>query len=113
MKRHSIFLICLVAVSLACTQVVLTPTSTPSAIIPVRPPHTATAAATATPQRQRASVVVPVVNVRKSPGGEVVGQIYAGQTFAVLERSGDWVRIAGGWVWAGCLGIGSRGCEAK
>ena len=46
------------------------------------------------------------------PGAQLIGQ-----TVTVLEHGkgdyADWVRIAGGWVFAGCLGIGERGCEAR
>jgi uncharacterized protein YgiM (DUF1202 family) len=113
-------LLFLVLSSLACTQAVVTPTPPAPTTLPPSP----TPAATVTPQAtgtalvdvQTAIVRAALVNVRANPGGEVVGQIEAGQEVEIVGTDGDWVQIAdpAGWVWAGCLsGINEKGCTAK
>jgi uncharacterized protein YgiM (DUF1202 family) len=119
MKSRTILAVCvLILSSLACGQYVGTPTPAPTTL-----PPSPTPAATVTPQAtgtaedvQTAIVRAALVNVRTSPGGEVVGQIEAGQEVEIVGTDGDWVQIADpeGWVWAGCLsGINEKGCTAK
>lgn len=65
---------------------------------------------------QTAIVRQPIVNVRDAAGGTPTGKyIYAGQSVTILERDGDWIRIAEppGWVFAGCLEGSERKCIAK
>ena len=125
MPRHVTLAIAVLALSaLACGQYVPTVTPTPSPVPP-------TAAATATPEPTRtpeptataeaelvqttATVRQAVVNIRSEPGGAVIGYLEAGDEVTVLEIDGDWVRVAEGWIWAGCLdGVDSqKGCEAE
>ena len=110
--------------SLACgQQIVSTPTTVAPAPYNTDPLIIATAppplpAPTAAPAETARAVTVQaaIVNIRSSPAGEVVGQIYAGQSVTILRCVGDWCQIEdpAGWVWGGCLvGINDKGCEAK
>lgn len=112
--------------ALACMQPIdaITPTNTPPPVTatPTRPPATVAASPTppatvANSTRSVARVVAAVVNVRVEPGGEIVGQVEAGQSVTVAECSGDWCRIEQpleGWIFRGCLeGLADgRKCEA-
>jgi uncharacterized protein YgiM (DUF1202 family) len=111
-------LIVLALSALACGQQIVTPTPQATST----PPPSATPSPTLAPTRpaateaadvQTATVRAALVNVRASPGGEVVGQVEAGQEVTVLETDGDWVRIEGGWIWSGCLVGSEKGCEAR
>jgi uncharacterized protein YgiM (DUF1202 family) len=93
------------------TTPVTTPVTTPTTVPATASPAPTIAATEA--DDQTAVVRAAVVNVRAKPGGEVVGQVEAGQEVTVLETDGDWVRIEGGWIWGGCLVGSTRGCEAK
>jgi uncharacterized protein YgiM (DUF1202 family) len=102
--------------SIACSiqkggPVATTPVTTPTTVPATASPAPTIAATEA--DDQTAVVRAAVVNVRAKPGGEVVGQVEAGQEVTVLETDGDWVRIEGGWIWGGCLVGSTRGCEAK
>jgi SH3 domain-containing protein len=84
-----------------------TPTRTP-------PPPTPTPQAAAT--EQTAKVIAAAVNIRSKPNGEVVGQIFAGQSVTILSCDGDWCKIKHplGYVWRGCLSVESGLlCQAK
>jgi uncharacterized protein YgiM (DUF1202 family) len=105
--------------SLACTQAVVVPTVTatpPPSASPSPVPTT-----TATPRETEAAadtavVRAAVVNVRAMPGGEVVGQIEAGQEVEIVACVDDWCQIVdpAGFVFQGCLSIADgQGCEAK
>jgi uncharacterized protein YgiM (DUF1202 family) len=106
---------------LACGQYVPTVTPTPAVSeTPSSPTPTPAPTATERPRTteeaadvQTATVRAALVNVRANPGGEVIGQVEAGQEVTVLETDGDWVRIEGGWIWGGCLVGSDRGCEAR
>jgi hypothetical protein len=115
-------LIVLTLAALACGEFVGTPTPTPPA--PATSPPSPTAAATVTPQAtgtasadvQTAIVRAALVNVRANPGGEVVGQIEAGQEVEIVGCVDGWCEIAepAGYVFQGCLSIADGlGCEAK
>jgi len=90
------------------------PTASPA------PTSTSVPTVTATEASNVATVRVPFVNVRSTPGGTVVRQIEAGTEVTVLEivtddQGGEWVRIGEGeYIFKGCLSIADgRGCEAK
>jgi uncharacterized protein YgiM (DUF1202 family) len=105
--------------SLACTQAVVIPTVTPTPPPSASPSPVPTA--TATPRATEAAadtavVRAAVVNVRAMPGGEVVGQIEAGQEVEIVACVDDWCQIVdpAGFVFQGCLSIADgQGCEAK
>jgi hypothetical protein len=119
MKPFLTLLTFLTLASLACTQVVVTPTppapSATSAATAV--PVTATQSPTAAADPDTAIVIQPVVNIHETPGGIVRTDVWltAGQEVEILgyDKSGDWARIAEGWVWGGCLeGVSDRECRA-
>jgi hypothetical protein len=99
-----------------------TPTvSTPPSSTPT--PAATAAALTATQSPTEAAdpdtaiVIQPVVNIHETPGGIVRTDVWltAGQEVEILgyDKSGDWARIAEGWVWGGCLeGVSDRECRA-
>jgi hypothetical protein len=115
----------LILLSLACGQyVTATPTVSPPSSTPspssTAPVPTATAKPTeaSVPAQdvQTATVRAALVNVRAMPGGEVVGQLGAGQDVEIVECADDWCQIVdpAGWVFQGCLSIADgQGCEAK
>lgn len=132
MRRDSLCALVLLLSTLACGQyVTATPTTVATTLTPtVRPAAQAThAPAPATEEPQTAKVVAPAVNVRRSPGGEVVRQIYAGQAVDIVGECADgWCQIkaddspalgagasVSGWVWQGCLSVNPSGlgCEAR
>lgn len=88
---------------LACS----TQTPTPQWANP--PLATAMPTLTATPIL---AVSVGTVYVRSQPDGAVIGHLIIGQVVTVSGWRGDWARIDGGWVYAGCLrmrrGLGCR-----
>jgi uncharacterized protein YgiM (DUF1202 family) len=118
-------ILAILAAILASSACVLSAAQVPTATPTVSPPPaspTPTPAPTATERPrtteeaadvQTATVRAALVNVRANPGGEVIGQVEAGQEVTVLETDGDWVRIEGGWIWGGCLVGSDRGCEAR
>jgi len=122
MTRIRLALLVLTLAILACGQYI-TPTPTPNALGTATnaPTHTPAATraltASATKEAQTAQVVAPVVNVRRSSGGDVVGQIYAGQDVVILSCAENWCQIKEplGFVWQGCLSENpdDLGCEAK
>ena len=120
MKQLSLFLFFLTLMSLACTQVVVTPTPTaqPSPTLPaltIAPLETAQPTATA---EQTAVVLQPRVYIHVTAGGAVLKDKYlvAVDTVTLGERVGDWQRITSpvdGWVFVGCLDLDSgKRCEA-
>ncbi len=108
--------------SLACTQVIVTPTpapynTLPSIIVTAMQAPSPTAVPASTPW---VAVVRQFrVYLHKSPDGEVYTDrwLVAGQRVEIVEIRGDWVRVAGpggGWVFIGCLdGLSEKGCTAK
>ncbi len=116
MNKHAFFLLELLVLC-ACNPYVVTPTAAPyntlpSIIATPTQPPTAVPAETA----RAVTVQAAVVNIRSKPDGEVVGQIYAGQSVTILQCESNWCEIEkpAGWVWGGCLvGINDKGCEAK
>jgi uncharacterized protein YgiM (DUF1202 family) len=113
-------LIVLALLQLACIMSAaqiptITPTPPPSAS--PSPVPTATATPRATEAAVDTAVVrAAVVNVRAMPGGEVVGQIEAGQEVEIVACVDDWCEIVdpSGYVFQGCLSIADgQGCEAK
>ena len=102
----------------ACVQVVITPTVAPSPL----PSPTVTvslpqATATIPPSETEWIGVVrqPVVNVRQTPGGAVIGALNAGDRVTIIQCLNEWCQIdPAGWVWRGCLegAASSLGCEA-
>lgn len=124
MTRVRLALFVLTLGVLACGQIVPTSTPTaPAALIPsatTSPPPSPTAEAIVTSDAaQIAEVVVPVVNVRQSPGGEVVGQLAQGETVTILLCDGEWCKIeydqTTGYIFAGCLSVNPQGlgCSAR
>lgn len=120
LQHHKLLLSAVVILlsSLACTQVVTVPT--PTLAPTVQPAATATRVpAPATEEPQTAKIVAPTVNVRRSPGGDVVRQIYAGQAVYIVGCVDGWCQIKAddfsGFVWQGCLSVNPSGlgCEAK
>jgi hypothetical protein len=120
MKRVLLSMTALLVMSLACQQVVVTPTLSPTLTRILATP-TAVPSASPAPLTDTVKVVVvrqASVNVRNAANGDPTGEyIYAGQSVTVLEIDGDWVHIAkpDGWVWRGCLSDNpdGLGCEAK
>ena len=126
--RQWIFILALVAASLACGQYI-----TPTAEATPSPTAPATLAPSATPTQpapsrtaeagEVATVKAALVNVRAEPAGEVVRQLEAGQAVTVLdivtlENGEQWAQIetegAAGYVFLGCLSIGEgKGCVAR
>jgi hypothetical protein len=115
----------LVAASLACGQIVSTPTptaatGTPAVSLPSPVPTASAVPPTATEEGvQTARVRQYSVNVHElaDAASAVTGWVYADDVVTVLECDGDWCKIAEppGWVYRGCL-TGyeeGRGCEAR
>lgn len=50
------------------------------------------------PGRQLGRVKPVELNVRATPGGRIVGQVYEHERAEILERRGGWLRIYKGWV---------------
>jgi uncharacterized protein YgiM (DUF1202 family) len=120
MKRVLLPLGILILASLSCNQAVVTVTPSATLAPSATLPATATAApsATATDDGQTAQVRAALVNVRQSPGGEVVGQLQAGTDVRVIGCEADWCEIQAddltGFVFVGCLSIATgQGCEAR
>jgi uncharacterized protein YgiM (DUF1202 family) len=121
MNRVSILaILAVILANLACVMSAvqiptITPTPPPSAS--PSPVPTATATPRATEAAADTAVVrAAVVNVRAMPGGEVVGQIEAGQEVEIVACVDDWCQIVdpAGFVFIGCLSIADgQGCEAK
>lgn len=119
-------LLVLVLSSLACGQIVLTPTPTAPAApvassspapLPSTPALIRTAAAV-----QLAVVVPAAVNIRSSPGGDVVGTLRAGDAVRILQCDynicGDeWSRIEAGdlsgYIFSGCLSVNPQGLGCR
>jgi hypothetical protein len=128
MKRIFLAFLVLALGVLACGQYV-TPTSIPNALgtpdathrpLPTPTPTVTQAQPTATEEAQTAIVRAALVNVRSSPGGEVVRQIEAGTEVVILQivkddQGDEWAMIAQDeYVFKGCLSIADgQGCEAK
>jgi hypothetical protein len=88
------------------------PTITPAPSATSSPLPTARATGTAEAETEQAEVRGVVVNVRSSPAGAVVGQVYSGQPVDVLgcreyEDKGRWCEIEAGalsgFIYEGCL----------
>jgi SH3-like domain-containing protein len=97
--------------ALACASPAWVPTATPTPLpapTPTKP--TLTGAWTA-------KIELPTVNVRKTPGGEVIDSLSAGETVTIIQCTGSWCQISkpAGWVWRGCLSDNPErlGCQAK
>lgn len=58
-----------------------------------------------TPSAYSAKILLPLVNVRKSPNGETVDTLKAGDFVEILSCSANWCKIKDppGYVWRGCL----------
>jgi uncharacterized protein YgiM (DUF1202 family) len=121
-RRFEILLLSLILASLACQiqvpgAVTPSPTPTPPPSASPSPVPTLTATPRATEAAADTAVVrAAVVNVRAMPGGEVVGQIEAGQEVEIVACVDDWCQIVdpAGFVFQGCLSIADgQGCEAK
>lgn len=113
-----LFLLCLVAVSLACSRQVSTPVPTvePTAtsLVAVKEP---TVPSTATSQ-WTATVRRALINVRAEPDGEeVIGHLRAGDEVTIIRCLENWCKIAkpAGWVYRGCLSDNpdKLGCIAR
>jgi hypothetical protein len=120
MRNTTLAVLVLTLASIACGQqvVVTTPTiqadntaqpiTTPDNTPSLLPTPTAEAEA----ETEQAEVRGVVVNVRQSPAGTIVGQVYSGQPVDVLgcqeyEGKGRWCEIEAGdisgYVYEGCL----------
>lgn len=102
----------------------------PEALVPERmgpdvPPCPAEVVAERWPTQERAAAspqvgtVVPAeLNVRRTPGGQIVGQVFRGDQFEILERptsgpGAGWLRIQKGWVAAKFMELGARPVQAE
>jgi hypothetical protein len=121
MKRLSLFLVCLVAVSLACSIQVGgsfhsdQPTSTPTATKFIHPKPTAT---NQVADALAVTISQAVVKVRKSAGGEETGNyVRSGERVQIVRCVDDWCQIQkpSGWIFRGCIAELADGllCQAK
>lgn len=124
MTRVRLAFLLLALASWACMEQIPTATPTPpppGTHTPTAPPPAlrVTPSIQPTDAAQIAEVVVPVVNVRQSPGGEVVGQLAQGETVTILLCDGEWCKIeydqTTGYIFAGCLSVNPNGlgCSAR
>jgi SH3 domain-containing protein len=120
MRKFVLALSVLALAALACGQYV-TPTASPT-LPPPAPLVTPTPAAipspsaTVTAEADTARVVVPVVNIRSKPDGEVVRQLEAGDAVVIVGCADNWCEIEpAGFVWQGCISENpdKLGCEAR
>jgi uncharacterized protein YgiM (DUF1202 family) len=115
--RIVVAIIVLCFASLACSIQKGGPVAQPQPSASPSPVPTLTATPRATEAAADTAVVrAAVVNVRAMPGGEVVGQIEAGQEVEIVACVDDWCQIVdpAGFVFIGCLSIADgQGCEAK
>jgi hypothetical protein len=121
-KVPILVILALILASLACGQQIVmptpqaTPTPPPSASPSPVPTLTATPRATEA-AADTAVVRAAMVNVRQSPGGDVIGQLIAGTDVLVIGCVDDWCEVETddltGFVFIGCLSISDRRCEAK
>jgi hypothetical protein len=115
-KRALLTLLTLSLATLACSIQV---GAAQTAVLTPSPNATSTTfiAQTETPNAWTALVRLPVVNVRESPGGKVIGSLSVGDTVTIDRCDGDWCRIEKpikGYVFKGCLSLDSGlGCAAK
>jgi hypothetical protein len=116
MKRVLLALLTLSMAAMACaipvrSAEVVVLTGTPNAT------ETALPTQTETPNAWTALVRLPVVNVRESPGGKVIGSLSVGDTVTIDRCDGDWCKVTEpikGYVFKGCLSLDSGlGCAAK
>jgi uncharacterized protein YgiM (DUF1202 family) len=123
MTRAILALVLLSGVTMGCimSAVQITPEVSPTPTPPPSASPSPVPTLTATPRATEAAadtavVRAAVVNVRAMPGGEVVGQIEAGQEVEIVACVDDWCQIVdpAGFVFQGCLSIADgQGCEAK
>ena len=121
MNRYKIILIVLSLVTLSCSMQVgstppqptltLTPISSPTkpskTPLPTHPPTVANA--------QTAEVVMPIVNVRQSPNGVVIGYVTVGNSVQIVSCSESWCQVVepAGYIWRGCLSDNPEGLECR
>jgi hypothetical protein len=125
MRNTTLAVLVLTLSSIACGQqvVVTTPTiQADNTAQPITTPDNTPAAPsllpTPTAEAETAEVRAATVNVRAEPGGEVVGQVYAGMDVKIVACADGWCEIRtselSGWVFEGCLSVETeKGCEAK
>lgn len=100
---------------IACNQPI--PTTLPTAVVILTAIRTTlTPTPDNTPERT-AVVSRPVVNVRETSNGKVIGFLRAGESVEIVECKNNWCQISSpiaGFVFLGCLDIESDlGCTAK
>lgn len=120
MRRPILAILAAILASLACSQVVTTPTPAPSLVPTTTPtiiPTATLSPAPLIPVGNTAIVVKPVVLIHKSAGSDELSDkwLEEGDEVEIIQIDGDWVQIKDppGWVWIGCLeGLSNKGCRA-